>query len=80
MSEEPIGYVYMRVADAIEEEIRSGRLPVGARLPNERALATEYGVAAMTARRAIRELRERGLVTTLPSKGTYVLGHKNPDG
>ncbi|MFF8589904.1 GntR family transcriptional regulator [Streptomyces sp. NPDC015220] len=73
MSEEPIGYVYVRVADQVEAEIRSGRLPKGARLPNERDMGAEYGVAPGTARRAVQELRDRGLVTTLPNKGTYVL-------
>lgn len=74
MSEESIGYVYVRVADAIEADIRSGRLPRGARLPNERDLGAEHGVAPGTARRAVRELRDRGLVVTLPNKGTFVTG------
>jgi DNA-binding GntR family transcriptional regulator len=73
MSEEPIGYVYMRVADQVEAEIRSGRLPKGARLPNERDMGSEYGVAPGTARRAVQELRDRGLVVTLPNKGTFVV-------
>ncbi|MCF6526548.1 winged helix-turn-helix domain-containing protein [Streptomyces sp. JJ36] len=67
-----IQYTYMRVADAVEAEIRSGRLPKGARLPNERDLAAQHGVAPGTARRAVRELRDRDLVTTLPNKGTFV--------
>lgn len=74
MDEDPIGYVYVQVADQIEADISSGRLPRGARLPNERALGEQYGVAPGTARRAVRELRERGLVVTLPNKGTYVTG------
>ncbi|MFE9659863.1 GntR family transcriptional regulator [Streptomyces sp. NPDC005955] len=65
-------YVYVRVADRIEADIRSGRLPYGARLPGERALAEEHAIAPMTARRVVRELRERGLVITMPSKGTFV--------
>ncbi|WP_255951528.1 winged helix-turn-helix domain-containing protein [Streptomyces odontomachi] len=72
MDETPIGYVYVRVADEIEQEIRSGRLPHGTRLPNERDLGAQHGVAAGTARRAVRELRDRGLVVTLPNKGTFV--------
>lgn len=68
-----IGYTYIAVADAIEAEIKSGKLPRGARLPNERDLGAQYGVAPGTARRAVRELRDRGLVTTLPNKGTFVL-------
>lgn len=67
-------YRYQDVADAVEAEIRSGRLPAGARLPNERELAAEHGVGVNTARRAVKELRDRGLVATLRVKGTFVLG------
>ncbi|WP_413757638.1 GntR family transcriptional regulator [Streptomyces sp. MMBL 11-3] len=67
-----IAYVYMQMADHIEARIGAGELQPGARLPGERDLAAEYGVAHLTARRATRELRERGLVVTLPAKGTFV--------
>ncbi|MEV0779158.1 winged helix-turn-helix domain-containing protein [Streptomyces sp. NPDC050428] len=73
MDPEPIGYVYVRVADEVEREIRSGRLPYGARLPNERDMGAQYGVAPGTVRRAVQELRDRGLVVTLPNKGTFVV-------
>ncbi|MCX4577954.1 winged helix-turn-helix domain-containing protein [Streptomyces sp. NBC_01571] len=69
-----IGYVYVHVADQVAADIASGKLPTGARLPNERALGSQYGVAPGTARRAVQELRERGLVKTLPNKGTFVVG------
>lgn len=65
-------YVYMRVADHLAARIASGELPADARLPGERDLAAEYGVALGTARRAVEELRDRGLVVTLPGKGTFV--------
>ncbi|MER7969691.1 winged helix-turn-helix domain-containing protein [Streptomyces griseoviridis] len=74
MSEDPFVYVYVRVANEIEAQIRSGRLPHGARLPNERDLGAQHGVAPGTARRAVQELRERGLVVTLPNKGSFVVG------
>ncbi|PSM38774.1 GntR family transcriptional regulator [Streptomyces dioscori] len=67
-----IAYVYMQVADHIAARIASGELQPGARLAGERDLGTEYGVAYLTARRAVRELRDRGLVITLPAKGTFV--------
>lgn len=66
------GYLWEAVAQHLTARIEAGDLPPGARLPGERDLAAEYGVALMTARRAIRDLRERGLVRTLPSKGTFV--------
>lgn len=72
MSYDPFTFVWQQVAAAVEAEIRAGRLPHGARLPNERAMGAEYGVAPNTIRRAIKELRERGLVITLPNKGSFV--------
>ncbi|MEW2396864.1 winged helix-turn-helix domain-containing protein [Streptomyces sp. NPDC046862] len=65
-------YVYLQVVHHIAEQIRMGRLPVGARLPAERDLAEQYGVAVNTVRRAVRELRDQGLVITVPIKGTFV--------
>jgi GntR family transcriptional regulator len=41
-------------------------------LPGERDLANEYRVSLGTARHATRLLRDRGLVITVRSKGTYI--------
>ncbi|MEU5594570.1 winged helix-turn-helix domain-containing protein [Streptomyces sp. NPDC020298] len=65
---------YVKLADAIAAEIASGKVPQGAALPGERAMTDVYGVSIGTVRRAIVELRKRGLVATLPAKGTYVIG------
>ncbi|MEV0756806.1 winged helix-turn-helix domain-containing protein [Streptosporangium sp. NPDC050280] len=67
-----MAYVYAQMADHIALRIAAGDLRPGSRLPGERALAEEYGVALGTARRAVEELRDRGLVVTLPAKGTFV--------
>lgn len=69
-----IGYEWERVARIIEGKIADGTLPPGAMLRGERSMAEEYGVAISTVRRAVRDLRERGLVVTLPHKGTFVAG------
>jgi GntR family transcriptional regulator len=50
----------------------AGEFPPDSRLPGERALSEEYGVALGTIRRAMEELTGRGLVVVLPAKGTYV--------
>ncbi|AZQ71390.1 GntR family transcriptional regulator [Streptomyces luteoverticillatus] len=65
-------YVYMQVADHIAARVAAGELRIGARLPGERDLAEAYGIAIGTARRAVQELRSRGLLITLPAKGTFV--------
>jgi DNA-binding GntR family transcriptional regulator len=76
-SDEP-GYLYLRLADHIAARITAGELRPNAMLPNEREMVPEYGVSIDTVRRAVAELRARGLVVTFPSKGTYVVpaGHE----
>jgi GntR family transcriptional regulator len=64
--------VYVRVADWIESRIKSGELKSGGRLPAERELARDCGVAYDTVRRAAVLLRERGLIVTVHGRGTYV--------
>jgi DNA-binding GntR family transcriptional regulator len=63
-------YAYVQVADDLARRIAAGEFT--RRLPAERALAEEYGVAYATARKAIDVLRERGLVRTAKTRGTYV--------
>ena len=65
-------YAYVQVANHLEARIRTGELTASARLPGERELASEYQVALGTIRRAMQEMRERGLVVTTPSKGTFI--------
>ncbi len=44
----------------------------GSLLPSERALAERFGVARMTVRGAMEELRSRGLVRRVSGRGTFV--------
>jgi GntR family transcriptional regulator len=66
--------LYVQAADYIAGQVASGALSVGDRLPAERDLAEQWGIAYQTVRRAMRELRERGLVTSVIGKGTFVTG------
>lgn len=70
---EAVGYLYILVADEVEQLIKSGELPVNKPLPNERRMAENMGISLGTVRRAVEVLRDRGLVVTLKSKGTYVV-------
>ncbi|MWA01336.1 GntR family transcriptional regulator [Actinomadura sp. LD22] len=62
----------MAFADHIAARIAAGDLRPGSRLPSERELADEYGIAYMTVRRGTQELRDRGLILTVHGKGTFV--------
>jgi GntR family transcriptional regulator len=65
-------FMYEQVAADLERKIRAGELARGARLPGERALAGEYGIAIGTARKAVALLRDKGLVRTRAALGTFV--------
>ncbi len=67
-------YAYMQVADDVERRINDGEIT--AKLPAERGLAEEYGVAYTTVRRAMEILRERGLIITRHGRGTFVKPEK----
>jgi GntR family transcriptional regulator len=76
-SKVPIGNasqpLYHRVYRQISEEIESGALQAGDRLPSERWLCDELGVSRATVRRAIEELVLDGLVEGR-GRGSFVTG------
>lgn len=53
---------FEEVAAQIREELSKGNLKVGNRLPSERALSEQFGVARNTVREALRSLEHAGLV------------------
>ncbi|WP_075996582.1 PLP-dependent aminotransferase family protein [Salaquimonas pukyongi] len=66
--------IYVRIADAIEQDIDEGVLPGGSRLPPMRNLAFDIGVTIGTISRAYNLIAERGLVVGEVGRGTYVRG------
>lgn len=68
----PLRLMYVQVAEHIEARIRAGELRPGRRLPPEREIATEYGVAYNTMRKSMEILRERGLIVTMHGRGTFI--------
>jgi GntR family transcriptional regulator len=68
--------IYVQIVDYITAHIQSGDWEPGHRLPAERAMAERWGVAYLTVRRAMAELRERGLIVSVQGRGTYVKDRK----
>ncbi|WP_209648130.1 GntR family transcriptional regulator [Kibdelosporangium banguiense] len=65
--------MWQQVADDIAADVESGVLPSGSRLPSEQVLADDvYGVSRPTVRRAIAALVERGMLTVVHGRGTFV--------
>lgn len=56
----------------LREAITSNRLAPGERLPSEAELIEHFGVARMTVRQAVQELRSEGLVVAEHGRGVFV--------
>lgn len=63
---------YHRIADALRNQIRTGTLKAGDRLPAETAIASEHGTSVPTVRQAMSVLRAEGLVQSRHGIGTFV--------
>lgn len=61
-----------QIADRLADRIESGDLPARRSIPSETQLGQIYPVSRDTIRRAIEELRRRGLIYTVQGKGSYV--------
>lgn len=64
--------VYKIVADSIRSRIASGELQPGHAVPSETEIMAEHRVARITARLAVKSLRDDGLIYTLQGKGSFV--------
>jgi DNA-binding GntR family transcriptional regulator len=69
---DPFGdeYTYLQVANDVALRIEADEITE--KLPSERGLAEEYGVAYTTVRHAMEILRERGFIQTVHGRGTFV--------
>ena len=62
---------WRQLATILRDKITNGELT--GRMPSERTLTQEYGLAHGTVRKAIALLRHEGLVETVAGLGTYVV-------
>jgi GntR family transcriptional regulator len=67
---------YQQIADHIAADIASGELT--GRVPSELELRREYSAGASTVQRALAVLRERGMIYTVPGRGSFV-SHSDGD-
>ncbi len=66
--------IYAQICDGFRDQIRSGILSPGDRLPSVRELATQLTINPNTIQRAYRELELQGWVASVPGKGSFVNG------
>lgn len=63
---------YMQLREILLRDIAAGRLRVGDRLPPERALAQDLGVAVGTLRKTLARLQDDGVIARLQGSGNYI--------
>ncbi len=63
---------YQLVFDELRREIVSGKYKAGQKLPSEADLVRRFGTSRITVGRAVRDLRQHGLVDRRAGSGTYV--------
>ncbi len=66
--------IYTQICDGIRDQILSGILQEGDRIPSVRELATQLTINPNTIQRAYRELEMQGWVASVPGKGSFVCG------
>ena len=69
---------YRSVADTLMEGILSGKYPVGAILPGETDVATQFAISRHTARDAMRLLEQAGMITRRRRVGSMVVSNELP--
>ena len=68
--------LYQKVKSYILEQVDSGRIPPGGRVPSEHELVATLKVSRMTVHRALRELTVEGVLTRVQGVGTFLASPK----
>lgn len=66
--------IYVQIMDGLRQQMESGVLRQGDRLPSVRELAATLSINPNTIQRSYRELEMEGWIATVPGKGCFVCG------
>ena len=64
--------LFLQISELLIRDIASGRLIDGEKLPPERDMAAQLGIAVGTLRQALKELVNKGMLTRVQGSGNYV--------
>jgi GntR family transcriptional regulator len=64
--------LFLQISEMLNREIRAGRLVDGERLPPERDMAKDLGLAVGTLRKALAELEAQGVLERRQGSGNYI--------
>ena len=66
------GSLYHHLYQCVKNDILSGELAVGTKLPSKRSFAKNLGVSNITVENAYAQLQAEGYIYSIPKKGFYV--------
>ena len=66
--------IYAQIIDGFREQIATGILQPGDKLPSVRELAQNLAINPNTIQRSYRQLESEGWIVTVPGKGCFVCG------
>ena len=69
--------LHEQIVDRLREQLATGKLPQGTRMPTVRELAEVLQVHFNTIARAYRQLEKEGWLSTRPGRGTFVWRTEN---
>ena len=64
--------IYAQIIDGFKEQIATGVLQPGEKLPSVRELAASLAINPNTIQRSYRQLEMEGWIATVPGKGSFV--------
>lgn len=64
--------IYLQIIEIYQEQIRTGILEFGDKLPSVRELASQLAINPNTIARSYRDLEAQGWITTIRGKGCFV--------
>ena len=71
---------YQKIIDWITENIDSGAMKPGEKIPSENELCDRFGLSRQTVRHAISKMSENGLLESRRGSGTYVADQRAEEG
>lgn len=69
--------LYLQISELLIRDIAAGRLIDGERLPPEREMAHDLGIAVGTLRQALKVMQEKGLIDSIQGSGNYIRANAN---
>jgi GntR family transcriptional regulator len=68
----------MQISELLIRDIAAGRLIDGEKLPPERDMAAQLGIAVGTLRQALKDLTAKGMLTRVQGSGNYIRAVSDP--